>query len=76
MAWYDKYLSIYGKPLNEVPLDIVIEIKNQLVSLQSIDPLVSIVVSAYNEEKRLAACLWSLSDIIIQMTKQKMCLKH
>ena len=34
MAWYDKYLSIYGKPLNEVPLDIVIEIKNQLVSLQ------------------------------------------
>ena len=66
MAWYDKYLSIYGKPLNEVPLDIVIEIKNQLVSLQSIDPLVSIVVSAYNEEKRLAACLWSLSDIKTQ----------
>jgi len=66
MAWYDKYLSIYGKPFCEVSPDVVIEINKQLVSLQSTDPLVSIVVSAYNEEKRLAACLWSLSDLKTQ----------
>ena len=66
MTWYNKYLNIYGKPFSEVSPIILVEIKNQLASLQSIDPLVSIVVSAYNEEKRLAACLWSLSDIKTQ----------
>ena len=66
MTWYNKYLNIYGKPFSEVSPIILVEIKNQLASLQSIDPLVSIVVSAYNEEKRLAACLWSLSDLKTQ----------
>ena len=64
--WYDKYLSIYGKPFEDVSPSIVAEIKCQLASLQCIDPLVSIVVSAYNEEKRLTACLWSLSDMKTQ----------
>lgn len=63
MAWYDKYMSIYGKPFSEVSPNIVSKIKNQLASSQTMDPLVSIVISAYNEEKRLAACLWSLSEI-------------
>ena len=31
--------------------------------MQSDEPLVSIVVIAYNEGKRLASCLWSLSDL-------------
>lgn len=61
--WYDKYLSIYGKPFDEVPDTILDEIKKKLGSQQSEDPLVSIVVIAYNEEQRLAACLWSLSEI-------------
>ena len=43
MAWYDKYMSIYGIPFSEVSHDVIIEIKNQLISLQSTDPLVSIV---------------------------------
>ena len=63
MAWYDKYMSIYGKPFDEVSPNIVTGIKSQIASMQAIDPLVSIVVCAYNEEKRLAACLWSLSEI-------------
>lgn len=63
MAWYDKYMSIYGEPFSEVSPNIITDIKSQLASMQAIDPLVSIVVSAYNEEKRLAACLWSLSEI-------------
>ena len=61
--WYDKYLSIYGKPFDEVPDTILDEIKKKLGSQQSEDPLVSIVVIAYNEEQRLAACLWSLSEL-------------
>ena len=61
--WYDKYLSIYGKPFSEVPQHIIEEIKERLTCLQSSEPLVSVVVIAYNEECRLAACLWSLSEL-------------
>ena len=35
----------------------------KLAAKQNSDPVVSVVVIAYNEEKRLAACLWSLSEI-------------
>ena len=64
--WYNKYLSIYGKPFDEVPDNILDEIQSKLGTLQSEDPLVSIVVIAYNEERRLAACLWSLSELQTQ----------
>lgn len=61
--WYDKYLSIYGKSLDEIPDSVLDEIKENLARKQSLEPLISVVVIAYNEEKRLAACLWSLSDM-------------
>ena len=61
--WYDKYLSIYGKPFDEVSDNVLDEIKSKLGAQQSKDPLISIVVIAYNEERRLAACLWSLSEL-------------
>jgi len=63
MAWYDKYLSIYDKPFHEVSQNIIDETKEGLSKLQSDNPLISIVVIAYNEEKHLQACLWSLSEI-------------
>ena len=61
--WYDKYLSIYGKSFDDIPDSLFDQVKTQLAEKQSDDPLVSVVVIAYNEEKRLAACLWSLSEI-------------
>ena len=61
--WYKKYLTIYGKPFYEVPEDVKSSIRNQLNRLQSPNPLISVVVIAYNEECRLAACLWSLSEL-------------
>ena len=61
--WYDKYLSIYGKSPEEIPNTILDEIKDKLAARQSKDPLVSVVVIAYNEECRLSACLWSLSEL-------------
>ena len=64
--WYNKYLSIYGKPFDEVPDNILDEIQSKLGTLQSEDPLISIVVIAYNEERRLAACLCSLSELHTQ----------
>lgn len=59
-------MSIYGKSYHEIPDGVYDEIKTNLAQKQSADPLVSIVVIAYNEEKRLPACLWSLSDLTTQ----------
>ena len=64
--WYDKYLSIYGKSLDDIPEETFDEIKGRLAQKQSDKPLVSVVVIAYNEERRLAACLWSLSELQTQ----------
>ena len=63
MSWYDKYLSIYGKPFSEVPQSIIEQTRDGLARLQSEEPLASIVVIAYNEETHLQACLWALSEI-------------
>ena len=61
--WYDKYLSIYGKSPDGIPDTVFDEIKGKLAQKQSGKPLISVVVIAYNEEQRLAACLWSLSEL-------------
>ena len=66
MTWYNKYLSIYGKSLDDIPNDILDKIRTNLSSLQSRNPIVSVVVIAYNEELRLASCLWSLSELQTQ----------
>lgn len=61
--WYDKYLSIYGRPFSEVPQEVIDGTREQLARLQSDKPLASIVVIGYNEETHLQACLWALSEI-------------
>ena len=45
--WYDKYLSIYGKSLDEIPDSVIDEIKSNLAKKQSNEPLISVVVIAY-----------------------------
>lgn len=61
--WYEKYLTVYGRPFSELPDDIIKGTRERLAALQSEKPLASVVVIAYNEERRLAACLWSLSEL-------------
>lgn len=63
MEWYEKYLSVYEKPFSEVPQEVIDQTHDQLTALQNENPLISIIIVAYNEEKHLQACLWSLSDI-------------
>ena len=63
MAWYNKYLSIYDKPIDEIPVAVLDEIREKLASSQSREPVVSVVVIAHNEGRCLAACLWSLSEL-------------
>ena len=61
--WYEKYLSIYGRPFSDVPSEIINGTRERLAALQSNEPLASIVVIGYNEETHLQACLWAISDI-------------
>ena len=56
-------MTIYGKPFSVISHDIIEGIRIRLSVLQSTDPLVSVVVIAYNEGCRLASCLWSLSEL-------------
>lgn len=63
-AWYSKYLSVFEKPFSSVPIEVIKEVRDKLQRLNSNEPLVSLVVIAHNEETRLMACLWSLSDIV------------
>ena len=44
MAWYDKYMTIYGKPFSEVPQEVIDGTRERLAKLQSPEPLASIVV--------------------------------
>lgn len=62
MSWYSKYTSVYEKPFEEVPLEIIREVKNKLETKQSEKPIVSVVAIAHNEATRILSCLWSLSD--------------
>ena len=62
-SWYTKYLSIYGQPFGELPQSVIGETRERLARRQSAEPLVSVVVIAHNEARRLPACLWSLSEL-------------
>ena len=61
--WFDKYMAIYGKPFSEVSEDVIDGTRERLARLQSPEPLASIVIIGYNEEKHLQACLWAISEI-------------
>ena len=62
MKWYAKYLPVYEKPFAEAPAAAVAEVRAKLAERQSDKPLVTGSVIAYNEERRLLACLWSLAE--------------
>lgn len=62
-SWFDKYFAIYGKSFDDVPQGVINETRERLAGLQSTEPLASIVVIAYNEERHLQACLWALSEL-------------
>ena len=63
MKWYSKYLQVYEKPFAEAPQAVIEEVRRNLAGLQSNEPLVTVSLIGYNEEKHLLACLWSLSEM-------------
>ena len=61
--WYSKYLQVYEKPFSEASPFIVEEVRQNIAKLQSNNPIVTVSLIGYNEEKHLHACLWSLSEM-------------
>ncbi|NBK99988.1 MAG: glycosyltransferase family 2 protein [Erysipelotrichia bacterium] len=66
MKWYEKYLEVYEKKLSEISPEIIKKISTNLCNIQSTSPIATISIIAYNEEKHLIACLWSLSEMQCQ----------
>ena len=64
MKWYNKYLQVYGKPFTDEFYPICEHIRERIDHLQSTRPIVTVSIIAYNEEKHLLACLWTLSDMV------------
>lgn len=62
MKWYSKFMDVYGKSPEDISPALFEQISGNMAKLQSDAPLVTVAVIAHNEEKRLAACLWSLSE--------------
>lgn len=59
--WYDKYITALGD--GPLPDGLYEHISTDIMALgRGEKPYVSVVVIAYNEQSRLAACLWSLSQ--------------
>ena len=63
MEWYSKYLQVYEKPFAEAPASVVEEVRRNIAKLQSEQPVVTVSLIGYNEERHLLASLWSLSEM-------------
>ena len=53
MIWYSKYLQVYEKPFAEAPASAIEEVRQNIAKLQSDEPLVTVSIIGYNEEKHL-----------------------
>ena len=62
MRWYSKYLEVYNKPFTDEQDAICKAVKKQIGKLQAENPVVTVSVIAYNEERHLLACLWALAS--------------
>jgi len=60
--WYKPYLGAFNIEIGQIKENIFEKVSKQLQKFSHQQPLLSIVVIAYNEEQHLLGCLWSLTD--------------
>lgn len=66
-TWYARYQVLFGKSWANVPQEIKLEIRQKMLGFFPENPLISVVLIAHNEEKHIAACLWSLCNNIFPL---------
>lgn len=64
MKWFKKYLLVFEKPFAQTPIYIIDEIRGNLKRIQSVSPVATVAIIAYNEDTRLLSCIWSLSESV------------
>ena len=69
--WFDKYMTVYGRPFSEVPQEVIDGTRERLARLQSPEPLASIVIIGYNEE--LAHLIYAGSDFFLMPSRFEPC---
>src|SRR5690349_1687560 len=65
--WIDQGL-VKAKKLEDIPEEKIVEIRSRLKSVVSTDPVVSVVIAAWNEEVNIVKCVDSLSKSQTDLT--------
>jgi glycosyltransferase involved in cell wall biosynthesis len=76
MMWYNKYLQILDKSLDEQDSFLLDQISKAIANFQSNDPIATIAIIAYNEEKRILPCIWSLCENITSNPVEVICINN
>lgn len=62
MSWYKKYIKYYEHPIEEMSQPYLDSFKERYEKFDSSEPIISIVIIAHNEERRILSCIDSLLD--------------
>lgn len=62
MNWTKKYIPYYGILNKDIPHHVVDNVSCLVEKRHSVNPLLSIVLIAHNEESHILSCIWSLCD--------------
>lgn len=62
-VWYKKIFAGVRETVCGSSQAVVEEVRQKIAGLQSENPVVTVSLIGYNEEKHLLACLWSLSEM-------------
>lgn len=63
MKWYKRYYAILGTPFTQLDTATIEQIRHSVAHNTTTDsPEVTVAVIAYNEERNLAGCVWSLAE--------------
>jgi len=74
--WYSNYLGILNKSLENQDESTLNEIAKLLTSCKSDEPVATIAIIAYNEEKRILPCIWSLCNNVTTFPIEIVCINN
>lgn len=74
--WYNKYLQILDKSLDEQDNILLDKISTSVANFQDNDPIATIAIIAFNEEKRILPCIWSLCENVTSNPVEVICINN
>lgn len=74
--WYSNYIDTLNKSLDDQDVNVLDVITEQLAKCQSDEPTATIAIIAFNEEKRILPCIWSLCNNITNFPFEIICVNN